>query len=119
MLFEEGRFALSDPITRRAPEFSQMRVLHSPTGPLNLTDPAKRPITFEDLLTHRSGLTYGAFHAGPIAGAHKEALGGDIDSEVIPDDWIAGLVFHRNEFDGRMAKNYPKKQSIYSTESLR
>src|SRR5262249_29487059 len=48
--------------------------------------------TFEDLLTHRSGLTYGGFHSGPIAKAYQEALGGDIDSEVMPDDWIAGLA---------------------------
>jgi CubicO group peptidase (beta-lactamase class C family) len=92
MLFEEGRFALEDPIARWAPEFSAMRVLRSPVDPLEQTDPAERPITFEDLLTHRSGLTYGAFHAGPIASAYKQALGGDIDSEVAPDDWIAGLA---------------------------
>lgn len=92
MLFEEGRFALNDPITRWAPEFSQMHVMHSSTGPLNQTDPAGRPITFEDLLTHRSGITYGDFHSGPIAKAYKEALGGDIDSDVLPDDWIARLA---------------------------
>jgi CubicO group peptidase (beta-lactamase class C family) len=67
MLLEEGRFALDDPIARWAPEFSQMRVLRSPTGSLDDTDAAERQITFEDLLTHRSGLTYGACHAGPIA----------------------------------------------------
>jgi CubicO group peptidase (beta-lactamase class C family) len=92
MLLEEGRFTLSDPITRWAPEFSQMRVLRSPNGPLEETDAAERPITFEDLLTHRSGLTYGSFHSGPIGKAYKQALGGDIDSEVAPDDWIAGLA---------------------------
>ncbi|HEY9528004.1 MAG TPA: serine hydrolase domain-containing protein [Anaerolineales bacterium] len=92
MLFEEGRFALNDPITRWAPEFSQMRVLRSSTGPLDQTDPAGRHITFEDLLTHRSGLTYGDWHSGPIAQAHQEALGGTIDSEVLPDDWIARLA---------------------------
>src|SRR3954451_7347574 len=59
MLVEEGRIALTDPIARYAPEFSHMRVLRSPDGPLSETDPAERPITFEDLLTHRSGLTYG------------------------------------------------------------
>src|SRR5512142_272784 len=69
MLLEEGRFALDDPITRWAPEFSQMRVLRSPTGPLDQTDPAVRQITFDDLLTHRSGLTYGELHRGPIARA--------------------------------------------------
>ena len=92
MLFEEGRFALDDPITRWAPEFSQMRVLRSPNGPLDETDPAERPITFEDLLTHRSGLTYEAFQTGPIAGAYEEALGGEMDSPVLPDNWISGLA---------------------------
>ena len=92
MLFEEGRFALNDPIARWAPEFSQMRVLRSHNGPLDQTDPAERPITFEDLLTHRSGLTYGAFHTGPLGSAYKEALGGEIDSHVAPDDWIARLA---------------------------
>ena len=92
MLFEEGRFALNDPITHWAPEFSQMRVLRSSTAALDQTDPAERLITFEDLLTHRSGLTYGDWHSGSIAKAFKEALGGGIDTEVPPDDWIARLA---------------------------
>ncbi len=92
MLMEDGRFALDDPITRWAPEFSKMSVLRSPKGSIGETEPAQRPITFDDLLTHRSGITYGDFHPGPLARAFKEALGGDIDSEVAPDDWIAGLA---------------------------
>jgi CubicO group peptidase (beta-lactamase class C family) len=92
MLFDEGRFALNDPITRWAPEFLQMRVLRSSTDTIAQTDPAERLITFEDLLTHRSGLTYGDWHSGPIAKAYKEALDGDIDSELLPDDWIARLA---------------------------
>lgn len=91
MLMDEGRVALNDPIARYAPEFSQMRVLRSPGGPLDETDPAERLITFEDLLTHRAGLTYGDFHRGPISQAYREALGGDIDSNVAPDDWITSL----------------------------
>jgi CubicO group peptidase (beta-lactamase class C family) len=92
MLFEEGRFALDEPITRWAPEFARMRVLRSPTGSLDQVDPADRPITFEDLLTHRSGLTYGSFHTSPLATAFDEALGSDIDSELSPDEWIARLA---------------------------
>jgi CubicO group peptidase (beta-lactamase class C family) len=92
MLFEEGRFTLDDPITRWAPEFSRMRVLRSPDASLVETDPAERPITFADLLTHRSGLTDGDLHRGPIARAYKEALGGAIDSEVAPDRWIERLA---------------------------
>ena len=91
MLVDEGRVALNDPITRYAPEFSQMRVLRSPDGPLDETDPAERLITFEDLLTHRAGLTYGDLRRGPISQAYRTALGGDIDSDVAPDDWITRL----------------------------
>src|SRR6476661_5297186 len=47
MLVEEGRIALSDSIVRFAPEFSHMRVLRSPDGPLDETDPVERRITFE------------------------------------------------------------------------
>lgn len=92
MLFDEGRFDLDDPIVRWAPEFSNMRVLRSPNGALDETDPAERLISFKDLLTHRSGLTYGDFTIGPIAKAYEEALGSDIDSELSPDDWIARLA---------------------------
>ncbi len=56
------------------------------------TDAANRPITFRDLLTHRSGLTYGEFHRGPIARACADALGGQIDNALSPDEWIARLA---------------------------
>lgn len=92
MLVEEGRFALDEPIARWAPEFSPMRVLRSPGDPLDQTDAAERRITFEDLLTHRSGLTYGPFHEGALANAYDKALGGHIDSAMVPGDWIAGLA---------------------------
>src|SRR5262245_33902610 len=92
MLVDEGKIALNDPISAYAPEFSQMRVLKSSDGSLEEADESVRPITFEDLLTHRSGLTYGGIHRGPIARAYREALGGDIDSDVAPDDWIRGLA---------------------------
>ena len=92
MLYDEGRFALDEPIARHAPEFADFRVLRDPNGPLDQTDAAERPITFGDLLTHRSGLTYGEFHRGPIARACAEALGGTIDNALGPDEWIARLA---------------------------
>jgi CubicO group peptidase (beta-lactamase class C family) len=92
MLVDESRIALTDPISRYAPEFSHMRVLRSPNGALDETDPAERQITFEDLLTHRAGFTYADFHRGPIAQAYRDALGLDIDSSVAPDDWVARLA---------------------------
>ena len=92
MLYDEGRFELEDPITAWAPEFSEMRVLSAPDAPLDDAEPAARPITFGDLLTHRSGLTYGAFHTGPVRRAYREALGVDLDSARLRDEWIAGLA---------------------------
>jgi CubicO group peptidase (beta-lactamase class C family) len=92
MLVEEGRIALTDSIAGYAPEFSHMHVLRSPDGPLDETDPAERPISFGDLLTHRAGFTYADFHRGPIAQAYRDALGGDIDTDVAPDQWISRLA---------------------------
>jgi CubicO group peptidase (beta-lactamase class C family) len=90
-LLDEGRFALDDPITSVAPELAGLRVLRDASGPLGQTDAAERPISFRDLLTHRSGLTYGDFHRGPIAAAYAEALGTQIDNALSPDAWIERL----------------------------
>jgi CubicO group peptidase (beta-lactamase class C family) len=92
MLLDEGRFALDDPITLCAPELTHLRVLRDPEGPLDATDEAMRSITFRDLLTHRSGLTYGDFHRGPIGRAYAETLGATIDNPLTPDEWIARVA---------------------------
>jgi CubicO group peptidase (beta-lactamase class C family) len=92
MLYDEGRFTLEAPITDWAPEFARMQVLRSPGASLDDTVPAERAITFGDLLTHRSGLTYGAFQTGPFRDACRQALGPDLDSELSPNDWIARLA---------------------------
>src|SRR5262245_39968444 len=91
-LLDEGRFGLDDPITGVAPELASLRVLESPDGPLDRTVPAGRAITYRDLLTHRSGLTYGEFHRGPIRAACATTLGGQIDNALTPDEWIARLA---------------------------
>jgi CubicO group peptidase (beta-lactamase class C family) len=92
MLLDEGRFDLDEPIAHCAPELAHMRVLRDPNGPLDQTDDAARPITFRDLLTHRSGLTYSDFHRGPIARAYTETLGASIDNPLTPDAWIGRLA---------------------------
>jgi len=63
MLYEEGRFLLSDPVSRYIPEFRDMRVLapearNTEATPSSTTVPANREITIRDLLTHTSGITY-------------------------------------------------------------
>jgi CubicO group peptidase (beta-lactamase class C family) len=91
-MLDEGRFGIDEPITRCAPEFTHMRVLRNPEGPLDDTEDAAREITFRDLLTHRSGLTYGDFHRGPIGAACAQALGAQIDNPLTPDEWINRLA---------------------------
>ena len=63
ILYEEGLFALSDPVSNYLPEFKHMKVLDPPwpqdkTSPPGALVDAKRPITIFQLLTHTSGLTY-------------------------------------------------------------
>ena len=92
MLVEEGKLALDDPIARWMPEFAAMRVLRDPEGPLDATEPAARPVTVRDLLTHRSGIAYGFSAAGPIAEAYEAALGDITRVHLKPDAWLARLA---------------------------
>jgi CubicO group peptidase (beta-lactamase class C family) len=61
MLYEEGAFELSDPVSRFIPAFSAPRVYLKGPAAKPVTEPATSPITIQHLLTHTSGLTYG-FH---------------------------------------------------------
>jgi CubicO group peptidase (beta-lactamase class C family) len=72
MLYEEGHFQLDDPITRYLPCFKDMRVhVGGMHGKLD-TVPAARDITFRDLLTHTSGLTYGFMEATPVDALYRD-----------------------------------------------
>ncbi|MCV7422948.1 beta-lactamase family protein [Mycobacterium yunnanensis] len=63
-MIEEGRLALTDRVDQWLPELGDVRVMADPAGPLESTVPLRRPITVDDLMTHRSGLAY-AFSVGP------------------------------------------------------
>jgi CubicO group peptidase (beta-lactamase class C family) len=91
MLLEEGRLKLDDPITKWAPEFSGMGVLRDPQGPVDDVYPAAREITVEDLLTHRSGLSYDFTAIGPIASAYRSTLGQIFTHPHAPDSWMKAL----------------------------
>jgi CubicO group peptidase (beta-lactamase class C family) len=91
MLVEEGWIALDSPIEKWLPEFSNMRVLDDPAGPLDRTHASPRPITLEDLLTHRAGLAYNFTSVGPLSKAHEDALGNILDCPLGPDEWLKRL----------------------------
>jgi CubicO group peptidase (beta-lactamase class C family) len=65
MLWEEGRFLLSDPIGQFLPELADPKVAVDRDGEIQMV-PAERPITIQDLLRHTSGLTYEFRGNGPI-----------------------------------------------------
>lgn len=73
-LLEEGRFTLSDPVAEWLPELAGMRVMADPAGPLERTVPAQRPITFDDLMTHRSGLAYAFSVGAPLSRAYGKLM---------------------------------------------
>jgi CubicO group peptidase (beta-lactamase class C family) len=63
ILYEEGRFFLSDPVSKYLPELARMKVsvleTDAETGEkVRTTVPAKREITILDLLRHTSGIDY-------------------------------------------------------------
>lgn len=58
VLYEEGRFLLTDPLARYLPEFADMKVLEKSSDGGEQLRPARGPITIEQLLTHTSGLSY-------------------------------------------------------------
>jgi len=59
-LWEEGKFTLDEPIADFIPEFRHPQVLdkYNAADTTYTTVPAKREITFRDLLTHTGGLDY-------------------------------------------------------------
>jgi CubicO group peptidase (beta-lactamase class C family) len=65
MLWEEGRFLLSDPIAKFLPELGNVKVAVAQGAELGQVD-AERPITIQDLLRHTSGLTYEFRGNGPV-----------------------------------------------------
>src|SRR5215471_2582993 len=68
ILYEEGRFTLSDPVSKFLPEFANMKVAVEKTDPatgksmLSHSVPAEHPITILDLMRHTSGLNYAGPH---------------------------------------------------------
>ena len=54
MLLEEGKVALSDPVSRFIPAYARTTVMVN-----GEVVPAKRRITIRDLLTHTAGISYG------------------------------------------------------------
>jgi CubicO group peptidase (beta-lactamase class C family) len=72
MLWEDGRFLLSDPIAKYLPDLAALDVAVERDGVLERV-PATRAVTIQDLLRHTSGLTYEFRGSGPVHRMYRSA----------------------------------------------
>ena len=80
-LYEQGKFQLSDPISKFVPELAELTVMNG-TGE---REPVKNPITMQQLLTHTAGFSYGFDPDDPVDKLYREsaALGADDLNEFV------------------------------------
>src|SRR5690606_17208630 len=69
MLYEDGKFQLTDPVEKYLPEFKGVKVLNE-DGEL---EDQKRPFTIQMLMSHTAGLTYGVFGNSPVDQQYRKA----------------------------------------------
>ncbi|MEM9621204.1 MAG: serine hydrolase domain-containing protein [Pseudomonadota bacterium] len=75
MLYDEGKFSLSDPLSKYIPEFAEPQVYVGTDEDGNfLTEPAEQAITIRHLMTHTAGLAYGTMMGNhPVDVAYSDA----------------------------------------------
>lgn len=60
MLYEEGHFMLTDPVSKYLPQFKDLKVAKDPSeGPNSATEPANKEVTIHHILTHTAGFSHG------------------------------------------------------------
>ena len=74
ILYEQGKWLPSDPISKFIPEFAHLKVCKGvdAAGNIILEDPAHPP-TMQELLTHTAGFVYGFFGETPVDKAYQKA----------------------------------------------
>ena len=73
ILYEEGRLALTDPVSDFIPAFKDVRVYAGGSDLKQLTVPATEPVRIWHLLTHTAGLTYGFHRVHPVDAMYRAA----------------------------------------------
>ena len=73
ILYEEGKWRPSDPISQYVPEFAHLKVFKGvdADGKMILEEPAHPP-TMHELMTHTAGFTYGLFADTPVDKMYRE-----------------------------------------------
>lgn len=73
MLYEQGAFELTDPVSKFIPAFSDSRVYTGGPARDVQTRPANEPVRIWHLLTHTSGLSYGFHRLHPVDEMYRNA----------------------------------------------
>jgi CubicO group peptidase (beta-lactamase class C family) len=73
ILYEEGKLALTDPVSAFIPSFGDVRVYDGGSDLRQVTVPAVEPVRIWHLLTHTAGLTYGFHRVHPVDAAYRAA----------------------------------------------
>jgi CubicO group peptidase (beta-lactamase class C family) len=73
ILYEEGAFELTDPVSAFIPAFADGRVFTGGSDLRPVTVPAAEPVRIWHLLTHTAGLTYGFLRAHPVDARYRGA----------------------------------------------
>ena len=83
MLYEEGRFQLTDPLSKFFPAFADVKVLNGHDAEPAACSSIRRaaPITIQDVFRHTAGFTYGFFGGSPVDKMYQDAnvFGTDLD----------------------------------------
>ncbi|HEY5772745.1 MAG TPA: serine hydrolase domain-containing protein, partial [Chitinophagaceae bacterium] len=91
MLFEDGKFLLTDPISKFIPEFKNPVVLdkYNAADTTYTTVPAKREITMRDILSHTSGIGYAQIGSG-----------------------TANAIYYKNKINGGIGTSYSTLKDV-------
>jgi len=73
ILYEEGKLALTDPVSAFIPAFTDVRVYAGGSDLKPLTVPAAEPVRIWHLLTHTAGLAYGFHRVHPVDAMYRAA----------------------------------------------
>jgi CubicO group peptidase (beta-lactamase class C family) len=102
MLYEEGKFQLSDPLEKYIPAFKGVQVLAGMDGERMRLEPARRPPTIHDVFRHTAGFSYGFDPSTPIDRAYAQN-GVDFDKTTSLKQLVAEnlpkapLLYHPGE----------------------
>ncbi len=94
ILWEQGAFELTDPVSKYIPSFADCRVYVKGTAASPVTVPAIEPVRIWHLLSHTAGLTYGFIRTHPVdemyrQRGHELGVKEDMDLATACEDWAS------------------------------